>query len=60
MRQSLYFQEVIDYINYWRDLERSLDFVREKYALPNDEIKDDDDQVIKEWQHFQKIVDASL
>lgn len=37
-------QEAIDYINYWRDVERSLDFVRDKYALPNDDIKDEEDK----------------
>ena len=36
-------EKVLDYINYWKDVEKSLNFVREEYILPNSDIKDDEE-----------------
>ena len=35
-------REVLDYVNYWKDVEKSLNFVRDEYILPNSNIEDDE------------------
>ena len=36
-------EKVVNYVNYWKDVEKSLNFVREEYILPNSDIKDEEE-----------------
>ena len=44
---------MIDYLKYWSDIEKSLDFIRDTYTLPNDIIEDDEVSTIDLGESFQ-------
>ena len=44
---------MIDYLKYWSDIEKSLDFIRDTYTLPNDIIEDDEVSTIDMGESFQ-------
>ena len=46
---------MIDYLKYWSDIEKSLDFIRDTYTLPNDIIEDDEVSTIDLLHPWVKV-----